>query len=114
MTYFHARILNTPVRRKLMKVKRSTPWYNDELSKLKIKRMRLEIEMRKTKLEVHWTTYRKIFNGYCYLLNKARTDHYTSLNSDSSNDPKNLYRIVSSLFNEPHEDPLPLMTILVN
>ena len=104
-----SRILNThaPVRRKLKKVKRSTPWYNDELRQLKVKRRRLERKMRKTKLEVDWTAYRKICNRYCYLLNKARTDYYTSLISDSSNDPKNLYRIESSLCNAPHEDPLP-------
>ncbi len=102
-------ILNThaPVRRKLMKFKRSTPWYNDDLRQLKAKRRRLERKMRKTKLEVDWSAYRKICNRYCYLLNKARTDYYTSLISDSSNDPKNLYRIVSSLCNPPHVDPLP-------
>ncbi len=45
-------ILNThaPVRRKLMKFKRSTPWYNDDLRQLKVKRRRLERKMRKTKI----------------------------------------------------------------
>ena len=48
-----------------------------------------------------------ICNRYCFLLNKARTDHYTTLINESSNDPKKLYRIVNSLCNAPQEDPLP-------
>ena len=63
--------------------------------------------MRKTKLVVDWIAYRKICNRYCFLLNKARTDHYTTLVNESSNDPKKLYRIVSSLCNAPQEDSLP-------
>ena len=46
-------------------------------------------------------------NRYCFLLNKARTDHYTTLINESSNNPKKLYRIVNSLCNAPQEDPLP-------
>ena len=103
------RVLNNhaPVRRKLLKVKRSTPWYNPDLRQLKVKRRRLERKMRKTKLMVDWIAYRMICNRYCSLLNKARTDHYTTLINESSNDPKKLYRIVNSLCNAPQEDPLP-------
>ena len=51
-----------------MKFKRSTPWYNDDLRQLKVKRRRLERKMRKTKLKVDWFAYRKICSRYCYLL----------------------------------------------
>jgi hypothetical protein len=63
--------------------------------------------MKKTKLEVDWIAYRKICNRYCHLLNKARTDYYTTLINDNSHDPKKLYRIVNSLCAAPQEDPLP-------
>ncbi len=55
-------ILNNhaPVRRKILKVKRSTPWYTAELRQLKVKRRSLERKMRKTKLEVDWIAYRKM------------------------------------------------------
>lgn len=104
-----SRILNThaPVRRKLLKVKRLTPWYNDELRELKVRRRSFERKMRKTKLQVDWIAYRRICNKYCYLLNKARSEYYTTLINDSSNDHKKLYRIVNSLCDVPREDPLP-------
>ena len=102
-------VLNShpPVRTKLLKLKRSTPWYNSELRQLKVKRRSLGRKMRKTKLQVDWIVYRKICNRYCFLMNKARTDHYTTLINDSSNGPKKLYRIVNPLCNAPQEDPLP-------
>ena len=106
-----SRILNNhaSVRRKILKVKRSTPWYTAELRQLKVKRRSLERNMRKTKLEVDWIAYRKICNRYCHLLNKAQTDidYYTTLINDNSHDPKKLYRIVNSLCAAPQEDPLP-------
>ena len=43
---------HAPVRTKLLKVKRSTPWYNSELRQLKVKRRSLEGKMQKTKLKV--------------------------------------------------------------
>jgi hypothetical protein len=92
----------------MLKVERSTPWYNAELRQLKVKRRSLERKMRKTKLQVDWITYRKICNRYCHLLNKARTDYYTTLINDNSHDPKKLYRIVNSRCAAPQEDPLPL------
>ena len=104
-----SRILSNhaPVRRKILKVKRSTPWYTAELRQLKVKRRSLERKMRKTKLEVDWSAYRKMCNRYCYLLNKARTDYYSTLINDNSHDPKKLYRIVNFLCAAPQEDPLP-------
>jgi hypothetical protein len=104
-----SRILNNhdPVRIKILKVKWPTPWYTAELRQLKAKRRSLERKMRKTKLEVDWIAYRKIWNRYCHLVNKARTDYYTTLINDNSHDPKKLYRIVNSLCVAPQEDALP-------
>ena len=60
-----------------------------------------------TNIKILSIVYRKMCNRYCHLLNKARTDYYSTLINDNSHDPKKLYRIVNSLCAAPQEDPLP-------
>ena len=71
---------HAPIQKKVIRERKMTTWFNDELRRLKIKRRKLERKMRKSDCICVTKYYRMICNEYFAKLNKAKQLYYLLIN----------------------------------
>ena len=103
------------MRSKVIAVRPTVPWFNDNLKNLKAKRRKLERKMIKSGFQCDKDAYRIVRDAYSDILNETRKTYYSDLINECARDAKKLYRIVNSLTKErqamelpQHDDPVDL------
>ena len=85
------------------------PWMNDEIILAKRQRRKAERKWRASKAHIELLSYRTR-NRVKFLMNKARSDYYTSFKMENSTDQRRLFRASKSLLNLSKGSGLPLST----
>lgn len=96
-----------PQKQRLIVVRPSAPWYNEEIKLEKKKRRQLERRWRISR-DLH---DRKLFVAQCrkvqQLISLSKSDYYTSLISENQSDQKMLFKIVDKLLHRNEARKLP-------
>ena len=82
----HARL-----KRRVVTLRPSTPWYNDELASAKRERRKLERHWRKTKLTVHQRLYKDKCKQVRSLITSAKMECYSDLIKENKGNHKVLH-----------------------
>ena len=88
---------HAPLKRRMITLRLSAPWYHEGISNAKRKRRRLEHRWRSSRLCVD----RQMFVDQCQVVNKmlrdAKCSYYSSIISENASDPKILFNAVDKL-----------------
>lgn len=76
---------------------RDNPWFTDELAKLIHERNYYWAKARKSNLDAHWTTFRRLRNKCTALVKKAKSSYYLALTAENLNNPRKFWQTIKSL-----------------
>ena len=99
---------HTPVNHKNITIRPCVPWINDEIILAKRQRRKAQRKWRASKAHIDLLSYRTMRNRVTFLMNKARSDYYTSFIIENSTDQRRLFRASKSLLNLSKGSGLPL------
>ncbi len=98
-----------PLLTKTVRTKKTQPWRDDNIKKLKRKCRSAERRWRKTKLTVHYEIYRDQLKTYNNSIKLARKNHFSKLITDNKNNPRFLFStfdlLTSTDFNKSSMTP---------
>ena len=83
--------IHAPLKRRVVTLRPSAPWYNDEISSAKRDRRKLEKHWRKTKLTVHQQPYKDKCKQIRSLISSAKMELYSDLIKENKGNHKVLH-----------------------
>ena len=99
--------MHAPLKRRLITLRPSAPWYHEGISNAKRKRRKMERRWRSSRLCID----RQIYVDQCRAVNKmlkdAKASYYSSIISENASDPKVLFDAVDKLLNRKVERRYP-------
>ena len=98
---------HAPLKRRLITIRPSSPWYNEEIGKEKRKRRRLERRWRTSGLCIDRQLYVKQCEVVNTMIKKAKTTYYTSIISNNAHNQKVLFKTVDKLLHRKPEKQYP-------
>ena len=96
---------HAPERTRIITLRPHAPWYNDQLRESKQERRRREHRWRMTGLDTDKEAYKEQRDTYNRILNVTKTQYYSKLVAEKSNDPKNLFQLVDTLIHGKQAAP---------
>ena len=100
---------HAPVKHKNITIRTCVPWRTDKIILAKRQRRKAERKWRASQVHIDLLSYRTMRNRVTFLMNKARSDYYTSFIIENSTDQR-LFRASKSLLNLSKGSSLPLST----
>ena len=102
-------ILNkhAPISTRSVRLRPSSPWFNEGIREARQSRRRLERKWHRTKSTTDRELYNQQKNVVCRLVNKAKTSHYSLKIEETKGDQKRLFNIVNGLLNNRSKPVLP-------
>ncbi len=98
---------HAPEQTKVITVRKHTPWTTEEIKSEKQLLWKLERKMKKTKLEIDKQNFKAQKLKYKKLLDDKRTEHYSNLIEENTNDPKGLFKVINSALNKKEDTAIP-------
>ena len=90
---------HAPLKTKVLRASPSAPWYSAEIDAAKRRRRKAERAWRKNKSEASFKLFKTLRNYVTHLVNKARTEYYTDLLNQNSDNQSKLFRAAKTLHN---------------
>ena len=87
------------LKRRVVTLRPSTPWYNDEIASAKRERRKLERHWRKTKLTVHQQLYKDKCKQVRSLITSAKMEFYSDLIKENKGNHKVLFSAIDRMLN---------------
>ena len=109
----HIQSLVAPLKKKVIKHRKSAPWYNSETRNLKQKMQKLERKWRLDKLVESRLVWKESLKIYRKALRNARGAYYSSLIEKHKSNPRFLYSAVARL-TESHSSIEPCIPIALS
>lgn len=98
---------HAPVKKKVITLRPTAPWFNREIQVQKVERRRLERKWRKTKLTVHRELYTQQCDVVHKLISAAKKSYYSDLISECGSDQRELFKNVEKLLQGKTENQYP-------
>ena len=96
---------HAPICERSVMVRPHSPWFSDELRKLKVDKRRWERKWRNSGLEIHKQIYREIAGQYYSAIEQSKKIYYQD--KVSGLDQKQLFKFIDGLFRVKLSSPLP-------
>ena len=96
---------HAPEKSHSIRLRPNSPWFSDDLRKLKRERRLCERKFKSSNLEIHRQLYRDACRTYTTALNSVKTEYYREKISCASNDQ--LLKMINGLFRVKALQPLP-------
>ena len=102
-------VLNThaPLQKKLVTVRKATPWNTEDIREAKIAKRKAEKRWRKNKNHVNFEIFKEKRNNYNNILKNLRSKHLKNEIQKNKGNSKALFKIVNSVLNRKTESPMP-------
>ena len=98
---------HAPVVKKIIKIKKGSPWYNHELKELKREKRRKEDKWLRSGKECDHRKFKEVRLEYIRSCNTAKTKYYTNEVLKCEGDQKKIYRLISNLTDGENIMPYP-------
>ena len=98
---------HAPTSTKEVRIRKHSPWYNEELSIARRKRRQAERRWNGTKLTVHLDILRQERANYNTLCRKVKSNFYQAKIENNASDQKSLYKIINQLKCKSSDQILP-------
>ena len=95
-----------PLTTKVIKIRKTEPWYDSSISEKKQKCRKAERKWRKSKLILDQQEFKKCRNELHKVINSLKTKYYTNL-IESHKDNSNLFSVLNKINAKCKETPLP-------
>ena len=96
-----------PLRKKIVTLRPTAPWYSEEIRKEKSKRRKLECRWRRTRLTIDREIYVQQCNTVNTLILSSKKEFYSSFITENKSDPRVLFSSFDKLVNRTSEKMLP-------
>ena len=97
---------HAPLHTRVITLRPSSPWFNEELHDAKHLKRKLERQWRRTKLTVHHEIYRNQCAVVNKLLKETRINYYSEKIKSCRNDYKNMFKITKHLLGMSSDEPV--------
>ena len=101
---------HAPLKRRLINIRPSSPWYNEDIGKEKRKRRKLERRWRRSGLCIDRQLYVKHCETVNAMIKNAKTTYYTSVISNNAHNQNVLFKTVDKLLRRKPEKQYPTTT----
>ena len=98
---------HAPLKRRLINIRPSSPWYNEDIGKEKRKRRKLERRWRRSGLCIDRQLYVKQCETVNAMIKNAKTTYYTSVISNNAHNQNVLFKTVDKLLHRKPERQYP-------
>ena len=98
---------HAPLKKKIVTLRPTTPWYSEEIRKEKSKRRKLECRWRRTRLTIDREIYVQQCNTVNTLISSSKKEVYSSIITENKSDPRVLFSSFDKLVNRTSEKMLP-------
>ncbi len=98
---------HAPEQTKTVTVRKYTPWTTEEIKPEKQTLRKLERKMKRTKLEIDKQNFKAQKLKYKKMLDDKKTEHYSNLIEENSNDPKGLFKVINKALNKKEDIAFP-------
>ncbi len=98
---------HAPEQTKSVTIRHHSPWYSDEIKQEKTMRRQLEKKWLSSRSDRDKMTFQEQRNKVAMMVKRAKSEFYTSLVSESKNNPKALFKVLDGLLHRNQEMPLP-------
>ena len=95
-----------PITEKIIRLRESSKWFNNEIYEMKRKKRRLESKWKRNKTNQNRPNFTQVRNEYYNLIEKTKKKYYNNL-FDSTKNPKDIHRHLDDLIGKKKEKILP-------
>ena len=98
---------HAPLKKKILTLRPTAPWYSEEIRKEKSKRRKLECHWRRTRLTIDREIYVQQCNTVNTLISSSKKEFYSSIITENKSDPRVLFSCFDKMVNRKSEKMLP-------
>ena len=98
---------HAPLKKKIVTLRPTAPWYSEEIRKEKSKRRKLECRWRKTQLTIDREIYVQQCNTVNALISSSKKEFYSSIITENKSDPRVLFLCFDKMVSRKSEKMLP-------
>ena len=98
---------HAPLKKKIVTLRPTAPWYSEEIRKEKSKRRKLECHWRRTRLTIDREIYVQQCNTVNTLISSSKKEFYSSIITENKSDPRVLFSCFDKMVNRKSEKMLP-------
>ena len=98
---------HAPLKKKIVTLRPTAPWYSEEIRKEKSKRRKLECRWRKTQLTIDREIYVQQCNTVNALISSSKKEFYSSIITENKSDQRVLFSCFDKMVNRKSEKMLP-------
>ena len=98
---------HAPLKKKIVTLRPTAPWYSEEIRIEKSKRRKLECHWRRTRLTIDREIYVQQCNTVNTLISSSKKEFYSSIIIENKSDPRVLFSCFDKMVNRKSEKMLP-------